>query len=97
MDQETFTDCHDADRPQRVYDYIVKYKSRHDGCAPSVREICIGCRITSTSLVNYYLDKLVDDGRIAYIGDGVGSRSSRGIMVAGGKWNAPVAAAGGMR
>ena len=62
--------------------FIVEYKSEHDGNSPSIREIITGAGFSSTSMVNYYLDKLERRGRIVRE-DGL---QSRGIKIPGGKW-----------
>lgn len=56
-----------------IYDYIVDYIKEHS-YAPSVRDIRYDCNISSTSVVNYYLEKLVEEGRIErepYIARGI--------------------------
>ena len=40
-----------------VYEFIVEYLGSN-GYPPTIREICLGCNISSTSMVSYYLDKL---------------------------------------
>lgn len=60
-------------RRDRIYDYIVDYIKEHS-YAPSVRDIRHDCNISSTSVVNYYLEKLVEEGRIErapYIARGI--------------------------
>ena len=47
----------------RVYDYIVEYMT-DNGYAPSVRDICMGVGLKSTSTVYHYLEILVDLGKI---------------------------------
>ena len=71
----------------RIYNFIVEYKTRHDGVAPTLEEIgqCIG--VPSRSQVAFYLRRMVKAGRIAVI-----PRTTRGIMVTGGSWLAPVEA-----
>lgn len=46
-----------------IYDYIVDYIKEY-GFPPSIREIVYDCEISSTSVVNYYLEKLEEEGRI---------------------------------
>lgn len=65
---------------QAVFDFIVSYKRANDGNSPSLREIMAACGITSTSLMQFILDNLVDDGLIR-IGPG-----PRNIAVIGGCW-----------
>lgn len=50
---------------ERVYEYVRKYI--HDnGMSPSVRDICIGVGLKSTSSVHTYLKKLDEIGKIEY-------------------------------
>lgn len=72
----------------QVLEYIIRHKMIHDGNAPTMREIGDMCEISSTSVVNYYLDKLADEGLIR-----LEAGTARGIEVVGGKWryeNSPV-------
>ncbi len=63
----------------RVLDYIIEYKTGHDGLSPSYRQIMAACNLSSTSVVGYNLARLRDDGRIKING-------TRGIAVVGGRW-----------
>jgi len=47
----------------RVYDYIMQYMMEND-YPPTVREICAGVGLSSTTTVKRHLEKLEDDGRI---------------------------------
>jgi SOS-response transcriptional repressor LexA len=69
----------------RVLRYIILYKRRHDGVAPTVREIMDACGISSTSVVAYHLKRLEAAGKII-CGD---FGSSRAIEVVGGRWVPP--------
>jgi len=71
-------------RTTEIYNYIVSYKLEHDGVAPSVREICAGCNVSSTSVTIYHLSKLEIAGKIKRYGEG-----ARNIIVTGGKWTPP--------
>jgi repressor LexA len=51
------------DRHKQVLEVIQDYTSKH-GYAPSYREICARTDITSTSMVNYYLEQLEEMGYI---------------------------------
>jgi repressor LexA len=51
------------DRHKQVLDVIKEYTAKH-GYAPSYREICAKTDITSTSMVNYYLEQLEEMGYI---------------------------------
>ncbi len=70
-------------KAEAVFNFIVQFKRDHDGNSPSIREIQQGCRISSTSMVEFYLDCLVDDGRISM----ADHFKSRMISVTGGEWN----------
>jgi len=48
-----------------IYDYIV-FHIRKEGYPPSVREICSGVGIKSTSTIHSHLKRLQDMGRIEY-------------------------------
>ncbi len=48
---------------ERVYNFIVEFIKKN-GYAPSVREICVGTNLSSTSSVYIYLLKLEDEGKI---------------------------------
>lgn len=69
-------------RTERVFDFIVQYKSENDGNSPSIRDIMAHCAISSTSVVIYHLEKLERSERIER--DYAGARS---IRVRGGEWN----------
>lgn len=69
-------------RHERIYRYIVMYKSKYDGNSPSIREISMACDISSTSMVKYYLAQLMDSGLIS-MSEGTGRPK---IMVRGGVW-----------
>lgn len=51
------------ERHKQVLDVIQDYRAKH-GYAPSYREICARTDITSTSMVNYYLEQLEEMGYI---------------------------------
>ena len=70
---------------QAVYEFLVAFKIEHDGNTPTRREIMEACGITSTSVVNYYLDRLERKGLIEQPRNG----ASRMIVVTGGCWQAP--------
>ena len=50
---------------ETVYDFLVQY-IRKEGYPPSVREICTGVGIRSTSTIHAHLKRLHDVGRIEY-------------------------------
>ncbi|MGB2962856.1 MAG: transcriptional repressor LexA [Anaerolineales bacterium] len=51
------------ERHKQVLEVIQEYRAKH-GYAPSYREICARTDITSTSMVNYYLEQLEEMGYI---------------------------------
>jgi repressor LexA len=50
-----------GDRHQKILDFIASYQREHKH-PPSIREIGEACDISSTSVVNYYLDQLEKAG-----------------------------------
>ena len=68
----------------RVLEYIIEYKTEHDGNSPSMREICAATLLASTSTVNYHLTQLIKMGRIRTFAL---DKQSRSIEVVGGKWS----------
>jgi hypothetical protein len=50
-------------RHQKILDFIADYQKNY-GHPPSIREIGEACNISSTSVVNYYLDQLEKSGNI---------------------------------
>ena len=48
---------------EQVYDFIVDFRRQHQ-VSPTVREVAAGVGISSTSVVAYHLDKLLEDGRL---------------------------------
>lgn len=58
-----------------VLRFILDYSKAH-AFAPCIREIGIACTISSTSVVNYYLDMLIRRGMIERI-----PRISRGLLI----------------
>ena len=61
----------------RVYNFIVEF-IKNNGYAPSVREICTGTDLSSTSSVYMHLLKLEDEGKIQ-----MKKKSTRAIKVIG--------------
>ncbi|MDD4688561.1 MAG: transcriptional repressor LexA [Eubacteriales bacterium] len=51
-------------REKQIYDYIVEYVN-NNGFAPSMREICKGLSISSTSTVQGYIKRLSEKGLIS--------------------------------
>lgn len=66
----------------RIFRFIVGYKESYDGNSPSLRKIGNAVGINSTAWVNYYLDRLEDEGRIIRRHDGTTGQ----IEVVGGRW-----------
>lgn len=52
-----------GERHQRILEFIASYQREHKH-PPSIREIGEHCDISSTSVVNYYLDQLEQSGHI---------------------------------
>ena len=70
-------------REQEVLDFIISYKTDNDGNSPTLREIAKATAITSTSVVNYYLN------RLQYVYNLIirpKKHKQRSIKVIGGKW-----------
>src|SRR5512140_2688016 len=66
-----------GERHQRILDFIQDYQRKHKH-PPSIREIGESCDISSTSVVNYYLDQLERSGHIER-----DRKISRGLRVTG--------------
>ena len=62
-----------------IFNYLVDYKQKNDGCAPSTAEIKRACNISSTSQVRHYIRMLEADTAIQV-------RGTRNIRVNGGSW-----------
>ena len=69
---------------QCVLDFIIGYKSRHDGNSPSTRQIAAGLGGMSTNTVKKRLESLVALGRIRFPEGMAGA--ARCIEVVGGEW-----------
>ena len=52
-----------GERHQKILDFIQEYQRKYKH-PPSIREIGENCDISSTSVVNYYLDQLEKSGYI---------------------------------
>ncbi|HEY9152548.1 MAG TPA: transcriptional repressor LexA [Anaerolineales bacterium] len=66
-----------GERHQKILDFIQEYQRKYKH-PPSIREIGEGCDISSTSVVNYYLDQLEKNGYIER-----DRKISRGLRVTG--------------
>ena len=62
---------------EKVYNYLIEYIKEY-GYAPSVRDICEGVDLKSTSSVYSHLSKLKDEGKIEMRGN-----SPRAIRIMG--------------
>lgn len=69
---------------QRVLDAIVAFKSRHDGTAPTLRELAAETGLASTNTVHVHLQRLEELGYIER-----DPLLSRVIRVVGGRWLPP--------
>ena len=61
-----FTKANVQETQQAVYDYIVEYISEN-AYSPSIREICSGVGLKSTSTVHNHLRRLSEDGLIQFL------------------------------
>ncbi len=66
------------DRVMAIYRFIIFHKMKYDGNSPTIREIMAACRISSTSMVRFYLGRLEDKGKIKL--------ENHRILVTGGRW-----------
>jgi repressor LexA len=66
-----------GERHQRILDFIQEYQRKYKH-PPSIREIGQSCGISSTSVVNYYLDQLEKSGSIER-----DRKISRGVRLTG--------------
>ena len=64
-------------RREQIYNFLVDFVKKN-GYAPSVREICAGTDLSSTSSVYMHLLKLEDEGKIQ-----MKKKSTRAIKVIG--------------
>ena len=64
-----------SDKHKRILDVLEHYTEQH-GYPPSIREMCSRANISSTSVANYYLDRLEEQGYIER-----DRRVSRGVRV----------------
>lgn len=76
-----------SERQQKILDFIRQYIEEHD-YPPTIREIGQAVKISSTSVVNYNLDKLVEAGLLERTSD-----VSRGLRLRDGARSAAVASA----
>ena len=80
----TFKQAHMRQKLDILLDFIVSYKKEHDGESPTIRYIMDRLDIASTSMTAFYIQKLIDEGRLyrvhAYSG-------GHGLGVPGGRWD----------
>ena len=62
-----------------MYEFIVEYKTEHDGNSPTYREILDGMGIYSLNTVHMYIHGMIDAGLLEVI--------DRKLCVKGGAWN----------
>ena len=65
---------------KNVLEFLKQYKSDHDGCSPTYAQVAEGCRLASSSVASYHLDKLAGLGLIRM------PEGKRDIEVVGGQW-----------
>lgn len=70
-------------RQQQILTFVRDYSAEY-GRAPSIREICTGCSISSTSVASYHLRRLEAAGRLERAGV-----VSRGLRVVGARYVMP--------
>jgi SOS-response transcriptional repressor LexA len=51
-------------KQKRLLTFIIDYKIKHGGVSPNLREMGDAIGGASTSMVNFYLDKLEERGKI---------------------------------
>jgi repressor LexA len=68
-----------SERHVKILEYLDKHKGK--GYPPSIREICDATEISSTSVVNYYLEQLEEWGYIVR-----DRKISRGVRIVPEKW-----------
>ena len=77
-----------SDRPiydiQQIFNWIVEYKTQHDGNSPTHRELMRACHMSSLSVVAYTLRRLERAGKITLAGQ---RAQTRRIVVIGGEWH----------
>jgi SOS-response transcriptional repressor LexA len=66
----------------KIFDWIVAYKTDNDGNSPTFSEIGVAFKINSKSVIKRIVEDLEDAGRIR-----LESNRVRSIHVIGGQWN----------
>jgi len=65
---------------QRVFGFVIYYKSNHDGNSPTIRDIVVGADVSSTSVVRHSLLALQRKGLLTY--------DKGAVSIDGGRWRA---------
>lgn len=73
------------DIKQKLYNFIVEYKSSNDGCAPTYREIQAHLRLKTTSRLHDMLKELQAERKVVI----AKKHGRRMIKVVGGTWAPP--------
>lgn len=68
-------------REEEVLEFIKRYMKR-EGTTPTIREICEGIKLNSTSSVHTYFQRLVDKGYIKQYEKGSSRYSVKGMNYA---------------
>ena len=72
---------------KKVYEFVVQYKTDHDGISPNLREITDGVGLASDSTSAHHIRAL---RRAGLIKSKAGHRVARGYEVVGAIWIPPV-------
>lgn len=73
-----------SDKSLRVLSAIIRYKIKHDGNSPTLRDLMRMVGISSTSVISHHLRRLELAGKIER-----GVSSARDIVIPGAKWIPP--------
>ena len=65
----------------KVVDFVIEYKTEHNGNSPAYEQIMEACGIVSKSHVKYILNKLQEEGKLE-----LEPGNARSISVPGGQW-----------
>ena len=68
-----------SSKKEEVYQFIMQYKSEHNGLSPSYDQIREGCSISSKNSIALILRELINEGRI-------GREGTRGISIPNSEW-----------
>lgn len=79
MKQTSDRACYDI---EKIFRWIVEYKTQHDGNSPTLVELMSACGVSSRSVARYLLQRLQKAGLIRLSGN----KQSRSIRVVGGEW-----------